>query len=260
MKQRKTIEQLFDDSGVLGFDYENDGACVTWRVTLGSGKMLAQRVVEYDHDWQRVKYFAIPYDDLGAVDSFYEDIVIDFVKFYLDNLREGTGSELSLFDDQASAHDDGLAQMLSFFDKTYGEFLNDVFYWFSVIEETDELVEESDKCEEDSEATARGHLVRKVLDHLSSQHLRFVFSDKGVGYFWRFACALGKIWYSREDVVYGEHGYSVGVPGYGCVDMDDVDAMEALRDAIRVMLAEDGWSLEDRGETLEMLSLGPDDM
>ncbi len=259
MKQKK-IERLINDSGVLGFDFENNEACVTWWVTPGAGKMLARRMVEYDYDWQEVNYFAVPYADLEAVDSLYEDIVIDFVEFYLDDLRAGTGSELSLFDDLASAHDEGLAQMLSFFGKTYGEFLNDVFYWFSVINETDEIVEESDECEEDSEATERGHLIRKVLDHLGSQYLCFDFSDRGVGYFWRFAQARGKIWYSCVDVVYDDRDYFVGTPGYDCVDMDDIDAMEALRDAIRAMLDEDGWILEDCGETLDMLGLGLDDM
>ena len=103
-------------------------------------------------------------------------------------------------------------------------------------------------------------MIRKVLDHLGSRYLCFDFSGRSVGYFWRFAQARGKIWYSCMEVLYDEHSYFVGVPSYDCVDMDDEDAMEALRDAVRAMLDEDGWILEDYGETLSMLGLGVEDM
>lgn len=261
MKQKK-IERLINDSKVLGFDFENDEVCVTWSVTPGEGMMLARRTAEYDWDWYDVEYCAVPYADLDAVDELYDDIVIDFVDFYYDALRTGTAVKWNLFDDLASAHDEGLGEMLSFFGKTYGEFLNDVFYWYGIICEADQIEDEDedDECEEDAETTERNHLVKKVLDHLGDHYLFIDFDDMGVGYYWLFAKANGKIWYSCSDVFYDDYSYFVGTPGYGYVEESDEDAMEALRDAIRALLAEDGWIMEDYGETLDLLGLGLEDM
>ncbi len=258
MKQKR-IEYLINQSGVLGFDFENAQLCVSWDVTPGAGKMLARRTAEDNYNAVDKLYVAIPYADLGAIDDLYDDIVIDFVETNLSELRRGTAVEMSLFDDIASPHDEGLLEMLSFFGRTYGEFMCDVFYWFSVAEEVDYMIEAAEPVFEPYNS-AEDHLVRKVLDHLGEHWLYVSYDASGAGAYWIFAKANGQIWFSTQNVDCFDFGYYMTEPIYGHVDVANEDAMSVLRDAVLTDFMHDEWELEESEGALALLGIDENDL
>lgn len=257
--KRKKIEQLIDESGVLGFDFENDDYSVRWLVTPGGGKMLGRRTIEDDDGLIDEMLVAVPYAYIDLVDELYTDIVIDFVEFYRDDLCYNSATEWNLFDDIASPQDEGLLQMLSFFGKTYGEFLNDVFFWFNVVNEVEEMIGED--CElEYSTLDDDDRLTKKVLDHLGEHYLYIVHDVTGEGAYWNFAKANGEIWFSSMEVDCFDFGYLVYEPVYGHVKISDVDGMAALRDAVLTDLMYESWEMEDSGEALTLLGIDQNDL
>ena len=77
MKHKK-IERLIKESGVLGFDFENDDYSVCWSVTPGEGMMLGKRTIEDGDGLVDEVLVAVPYAYIDLVDDLYADIVIDF--------------------------------------------------------------------------------------------------------------------------------------------------------------------------------------
>lgn len=256
--EQKAIKDLIEKSGVLGFDFENDDVCVTWEVTPGAGMMLARRVADYDDGDYEEECFAVPYAELNSVDALYDDILIDFVEFYFDSLRGGDGDEWNLFSDIASPADEGLREMLSFFGKTYGEFLCRVFFWYGIFIETDELVDEDD-CDE-SELNEDERLVKKVLDRLGERTLDIYYDEMGAGYYWVFTLEHDEIWYSSECYGCSDYGYYIGDPEYGHISIYDADAVFSLSDFIRAQLSLGDYRLEDSGNCLGLLGIELDEI
>ena len=257
--KRKKIEQLINKSGVLGFDFENDDYSVRWAVTLGEGMMLGRRTIEDCDGVVDELHVAVPYDLIDVVDGLYADIVIDFVEFYLDDLRNNTATEWNLFDDIASPRDEGLIEMLSFFGKTYGEFLNDIFFWFGVMNEVEGLLGED--CEFEYAALDEDdRLTKKVLDRLGEHWLYVARGMTGEGAYWTFAKANGEIWFSSMEVDYFDFGFLVYGPVYGHVKISDIHGMGALRDAVLSDFAYESWEMEESGEVLTLLDIDPSDL
>ena len=265
MKQ-KTIKRLVDASGVLGFDFDNDDVMICWRVTPAEGRMLAICTIETeDGVWE--EFFAIPYEDCAACDDLYLDIVQDFVDCYANDLYFGSAGSLALFSDVASKDDDGLIELLSFFGKTYDEFLLDVFFWFSCWLETTILLDEDDDDvdalddEYDEEARATEHLVKSVLRHLGDDML-YVETSETEGVFWEFAHARGEIWYRRMDLELDEENAMIWYSEeFGHFPAEDPDALDALRDAVKGCFQDGDWmSYEVDGDPLAMLNLCLDEL
>ena len=258
MKHKK-IERLIKESGVLGFDFENDDYSICWSVTPGEGMMLGKRTIEDGDGLVDEVFVAVPYAYIDLVDDLYADIVIDFVEFYRDDLCCNSATEWNLFDDIASPQDEGLLQMLSFFGKTYGEFLNDVFFWFNVVNEVEEMIGED--CElEYSTLDDDDRLTKKVLDHLGEHYLYIAHDVTGEGAYWNFAKANGEIWFSSMEVDCFDFGYLVYEPIYGHVKISDVDGMAALRDAVLADFMCESWEMEDSGEALALLGIDQNDL
>ena len=257
--KRKKIKQLIDESGVLGFGYENGDYSVCWSVTPGEGMMLGKRTIEDGDGLVDEVLVAVPYAHVELVDGLYADIVIDFVGFYYDDLCSNSATEWSLFDDIASPQDEGLLQMLSFFGKTYGEFLNDVFFWFGVASEVKEMIGE--ECElEYSVLNEDERLTKKVLDHLGEHYLYVMYDVTGEGAYWNFAKANGEIWFSNSEIECYDFGYMIYEPTYGHVKISDVDGMAALRDAVLTDFMHESWEMEDSGEALALLGIDQNDL
>ncbi len=260
MKQKK-INQLIEKNGILGFDFENDSFSVCWSVTPGAGKMVARRIIEDEDGVTDEFYVDVPYESISAVEDLYDNIVIDFVEFYLDDLRGRGGTEWNLFDDIASPQDAGLLQMLSFFGKTYGEFLADMFFWFGALNEAEGLIAEDEDAEEFAKLDEDERLTKKVLGRLGEHWLYVAYSALGDGAYWRFAKANGQIWFTTIVMEGYEFGCLMSKPIYGHVSLSDIDGMEALRDAVRTdFLAADCWELEESGEALELIGIDPQDL
>ena len=257
--KRKKIKQLIDESGVLGFGYENGDYSVCWSVTPGEGMMLGKRTIEDGDGLADEVLVAVPYAHVDLVDGLYADIVIDFVEFYRDDLYCNSATEWNLFDDIASPQDEGLLQMLSFFGKTYGEFMNDVFFWFGVANEVKEMIGE--ECElEYSALNEDERLMKKVLDHLGEHYLYVMYDVTGEGAYWNFAKANGEIWFSNSEIECYDFGYMIYEPVYGHVKISDVDGMAALRDAVLTDFMHESWEMEDSGEALALLGIDQGDL
>ncbi|MBQ9683906.1 hypothetical protein IJV57_00310 [Candidatus Saccharibacteria bacterium] len=257
--KRKKIKQLIDESGVLGFGYENGDCSVCWSVTPGEGMMLGKRTIEDGDGLVDEVLVAVPYAHVDLVDGLYADIVIDFVEFYYDDLCCNSATEWSLFDDIASPQDEGLLQMLSFFGKTYGEFLNDVFFWFGVANEVKEMIGEEYELEY-SALNEDERLTKKVLDHLGEHYLYVMYDVTGEGAYWNFAKANGEIWFSNSEIECYDFGYMIYEPAYGHVKISDVDGMAALRDAVLTDFMHESWEMEDSGEALALLGIDQNDL
>lgn len=260
MKQ-KSIKQLIDASGVQGFEFDNDETMYAWWVTPGADKMLAKRVIECDDGvWE--DYFAVPYADMDACEELYDEVVFDFVECYAEDLYFGSADTLSLFGDVASKGDDGLLELLSFFDKTYDEFLLDVFYWYGQWVEDMVLSDDDDEDElmldYSPEEAAEEHLVKSVLRHLGDATLCVDYGDDDCVY-WEFAVARGEIWYRRADIEFGVDMFFY-YDEYGHVSLEDPDGMGALRDAVLTCFGGENWYYEEEGDALGILGLKEEDL
>ncbi len=250
--------QLIEQSGVVGFDYNNDDIDVTWKVTPGADKMLALKAVEYDDGAYGEKLFTANYASLDEVDELYDMIVNDFVDFYRDDLRDRNAARWNLFSDIASPRDEGLLELLSFFGKTYDEFLIDVFYWFADSLDVDDFECECDDDEwgDDEDGVSEDdRVVIKVLDRLGKYELDIQNEESGIGYFWSFAKANGEIWYSVTTYSYGEYGYYVDDTQYGHHSLCDGKEMFALRSIIFAQLELSNWKFEDTNSSLGLLGI-----
>lgn len=247
---KETYLWLIERSGVVGFDYNNDDAEVTWKVTPGADKMLALKTVEYDDGAYEEELHMAKYASLDEVEELYDMIVIDFVDFYCDDLCARSAAQWNLFSDVASPHDEGLLEMLSFFGKTYDEFLIDVFYWFANCLEVDDVEYEEDEC-----VSEDGRLVIKVLDRLGDYELDIQNEESGIGYYWTFAKANGEIWYSVTNYSCGESGYCVSDAQYGHHSLSDGKEMFALRAVVFAQLELSDWRFSDTNGSLELLGI-----
>ena len=258
--KKKEIQRLIEESGACGFDFASDDYSACWTVARNGDMLLGWRMIEDEDGMADELLVAISYADAKKVTSLYEDIVIDFVMICSDDLRANTGSDLSLFDDTASPCDEGLIQMLPLFGKTYGEFLNDVFFWFGVWIDVDELL--VDACTPESEVSSEDYrLTKKVLDHLGGEcWLDIVYGATGESYRWDFAVANGEIWYSHA-ADYDVLDCQTRELEYGHVELADAVGMEALRDAVSLDFARyESWELEESGNALALLGLNLSDL
>ena len=256
MKQKR-IKELIENSGVLGFEFDNDKEMYVWEVTPAKGKMLAHRTIESCDDSFRESYFAVPYDDLDACENIYQEMLLDFIGCYAEDLFHGEAGSLALFSDIASRGDDGLMELLSFFDKTYDEFLLDVFYWYGCwVEMTLALGE--DGCKVDPGVMDSIRLTKSVLRHLCEDVLIVDYED-GSAACWELAKANGGIWYRRVSAVdIGDVTFFD--EEYGCFAQDDEDALSALRDNILLSFWEKKWSYEVEGDPLGLLGIDEVDL
>ena len=258
MKQKR-INRLIEESGVLGFEFDNDDAMFTWLVTPAEGKMLAKRIIECDSGGFWEDFAAIPYDDLDACESLYYEVVFDFVECFGDDLSFGTAGSLGLFSDIASKGDDGLIELLSFFGKTYDEFLLDVFFYYSCWLEMQMMLEECDiEVYYDEKAAADESLVKSVLRHLCDTSL-FVEPEEGSGVYWEFAVARGEIWYHRMDMEFDDD-LMFYTDEFGHAPLDDHDAFAALQDAVLTSFGDAHWAYEQEGDALGMIGLKLEDL
>lgn len=233
----------------------------TWEVTLASGKMLARRTVESCDDSFHEDLIAVPYDDIDACEAIYQEILLDFIGCYAEDLFFGDAESLALFSDVASKGDDGLLELLSFFGKTYDEFLLDVFYWYGVwIEAT--LLDGDECCEGcavfNSDEMDDIRLIKSVLRHLSKDSLCIEYGPESCT-LWEFAVANGGIWYRccDADMVDDAMFYC---EEFGCVDQDDPDGMSALRDAVLTCFCEESWYYEEEGDALGLLGIKQEEL
>lgn len=260
MKQKR-VRQLIDNSGVLGFEFDNDKDMYTWEVTPANGKMLARRTIESCDDSFHENLIAVPYDDIDACEAIYQEILLDFIDCYAEDLFFGSAESLALFSDIASKGDDGLLELLSFFGKTYDEFLLDVFYWYGVWVEAKVLEGDSD-CEEcavaDSDESDYIHLVKSVLRHLCEDTLCIEY-DSELCTLWEFAVANGGVWYRRYDTEMVDD-ITFFHEEFGCVMQDDPDGMAALRDAVLTCFCEDSWYYEEEGDALGLLGIKQEEL
>ncbi len=255
MKQKR-IKQLIDTSEVLGFEFDNDEVMYAWKVTPALNKMLAERILESD-DGTYTQYYAVPYVDLEACDEIYNDVVRDFVDCYAEDLSLGTADSLALFSDVASKGDDGLMELLSFFGKTYDEFLLDVFflygYWINV------SVVRDNACSMDNELASDDgeRLIKSVLRHLCDKEMLISFDDRRI--WWRFAIANGEIWYYQLDCELTEDA-DYCYCYYGHFGLDDVGTLAELHDEVLNCLDDDGWDLKMMGNVLGMLGITEEEL
>ena len=260
MKQKR-VRQLIDNSGVLGFEFDNDKDMYTWEVTPANGKMLARRTIESCDDSFHENLIAVPYDDIDACEAIQQEILLDFIDCYAEDLFFGSAESLALFSDIASKGDDGLLELLSFFGKTYDEFLLDVFYWYGVWVEAKVLEGDSD-CEEcavaDSDESDYIHLVKSVLRHLCEDTLCIEY-DSELCTLWEFAVANGGVWYRRYDTEMVDD-ITFFHEEFGCVMQDDPDGMAALRDAVLTCFCEDSWYYEEEGDALGLLGIKQEEL
>lgn len=234
MKQRK-IDELIEQSGNQGFDFENGKTAYYWTVALYDDKMLARRSVLAENDIEpRTKCYAIPYIDMDAIDDLYCEIIYDFVECYAEDMLNGTLADWSVFEDVAGYTDADFQQLLSFFGKTYAEFVADVFLQFAYWQELEELLSGSPRFESPEEK-AEWRLVNRVLQRINgptafiSYYSEF---DEMSGVNWEFAVARGELWYARTEVAMNGGWLYVLDDDYGHFDLNDEDALLALQDVI----------------------------
>ncbi len=257
MKQKR-INQLIEDSGLQGFDFANDSAEVNWVVVLHGDKMLARRTLTTD-DGDSIECFAVPYAYMDETDELYENIIVDFVETCYGVMANGSSEDLGLFRDYAGANDYDLAELLSFFGRDYADFLNDIFFWYSVYQETNALLTDyEDRAgEQISMFSEEERIAQKVIWHLADMDLT-VETDDGAIY-WEFAVARGRIWFHRVDIEVDDDFFCVD-PSFGSIDPEDECAFDALRDAVVADCNDESkLSVEMDEEVLELLDLGLED-
>ena len=222
---------------------------------LGSNVYLLRKYEGYQ--WRYSRHFKSPsYTD-------EDDLALHFggIDCYAEDLFFGSAGSLALFSDIASKGDDGLLELLSFFGKTYDEFLLDVFYWYGVWVEAKVLEGDSD-CEEcavaDSDESDYIHLVKSVLRHLCEDTLCIEY-DSELCTLWEFAVANGGVWYRRYDTEMVDD-ITFYHEEFGCVMQDDPDGMAALRDAVLTCFCEDSWYYEEEGDALGLLGIKQEEL
>ena len=230
MKQKR-INQLIEDSGLQGFDFANEDVEVNWVVALHDDKMLARRTLTTDYD-ECVKCFAVPYALTEETDELYGNIVTDFVETCYGVIAKGAGADLGLFRDYAGPNDYDLAELLAFFGRDYADFLNDVFFWYSVYEETEALLAdcEDQVGEQISMFSEEERLAQKVIWHLAN--IELTISTEDGAYYWEFAGARGRIWFHRVAIEFVDDIFFSLEPSFGSIDPKDECAFSALRDAL----------------------------
>lgn len=251
----KRINQLIEASGLQGFDFANDSVEVNWTVALHDDKMLARRTLTTDYN-EEVECFAVPYAFFEDADELYEEIVVDFVETCFGVMANGSAADLGLFRDYAGANDYDLLELLAFFGRDYADFLSDVFFWYSVYQETDALLAdyEDQAGEQISMFSEEERIAQKVIWHLADMELSVEMND-GVVY-WEFAVARERIWFHRVDIEIDDDYFSVD-PSFGSIDSADECAFEALCDAVMADVNDDSaLSFEVDKEVLDLFDLG----
>ena len=239
MADNTIIKQMLEKADARPFYFGGSNYSYFWRVTEINGEIFAERIhVNHEHISKTYSY-CLAYDKYMR-DGIYTDIVIDFVTFYRNSWYYHT--PCSAFVDVASDEDEELRNILEIFYKKYSDFLNDVLYWYSIVNEADfNEVEDSYTIKAPSELDSDGHLVKNILNRLYAGDPLVIESD-GTVYFWEIVKAHGEIWYKRETQRFRDD-YIYITEEYGHVPLRDVNAMDAIRDAVRSCFFLDGWEL-----------------
>jgi hypothetical protein len=253
---------------VPGFEFENDDIMVAWWMTIGYDQIVAKRVIEYpaenkDEDGEVVEsYYRAKYAKIDACEELYWAMIGNFVDCYAEDWYCGATEGLGLFDDVASADDDGLLNILNLYGKTYGEFINDVIFAFGSYQD------ESLAWDEDlgkpvitrKNSIPKWHLAKQVLSASVEASFTLYFADDSISR-WQFLSLGNKLWYHREDVEYAEGDSIQCSEEYNYFDIDDPDHWGALRDVVIGLFAYgDVEECLELGDPFGLIGVNPDDL
>lgn len=234
------------------FYFGGDNHSYFWRVVEVDGIIYAELAQCVDEECYESYYCCMACDKISR-QLIYEDIIIDFCVYYADGLR--SGKERDVFGETTGGPGDkGLSFILSVFGKEYGDFLRDVFYWFSVVIETEP---NEDGCLEvrSSSLSDNARIAKKVIDRSESNPIVITDNNSSTDYYWWIIKDRDFIWYLRS--VRRMHGEYIFISDeYGCVSQNNVDAVCALRDAVRCPFLSDGAEVIETGVNVdEVLAL-----
>lgn len=238
MVDNAMIKQMLDKAAANPFYFGSDNESYFWRIAVIEDEIFAERA-QCVCGCDDYGYYCCSVDDVQARENMYFDMVIDFATNYCAYWYDNIPSDV--FEETAGPDDAELREILLVFHKKYSNFLNDVMYWFSflieygtneygVYEIANTYVPCSDK-----------QVVKSVLRHLSLSS-PVVINSEDTEYIWQLARANGRIWYRRTTRFYRDD-YIYNTDEYGYVSCDDADAIEALRDAIRLCFFIEGWEI-----------------
>ena len=237
---------MLDKADAQPFYFGGDSESYFWRAAKIEDEIFVQRVQHSDTSTEESYRYCSVYDRNSQLD-IYDDIVIDFVMYFAKSWRKGSGSVEGAFRDVAGEDDTGLADILGVFRKDYAAFLNDVMFWFAVVLDTEPNEDGVTVICEKSCLSERSRVVKHVLDRLALDNPT-VISVGNTMFVWRLISAHDDIWFSKiTSRSYDD--YIFYTEEYGCVEPEDDDAYNALRDSIRGSLMIDGWELIDDDES-----------
>ena len=267
----EAIEKQIQENAGLPFEMDNGAIMMAWDVAVVDDDLFARRTAWLDgkDEDPYIDYFQVSYRSLDAqgnmcADDIYELIVEDFILCYGEDLYCGSANGLSLFGEFAGPEDEGLAEMLDIFMKSYGEFLQDVFLYFGewldeqlIVIEPGELEEPKSPAEVAQIKEAR--LVRKALERYGKDQLELGLPDDSIVR-WTFAKVNGEIWYEREDYWYEDGDVIAYATQYGVVDPKNPDSIDALKDVLFALTAYGGVKKYPTGDPFGLIGISPEDL
>lgn len=237
MVENSTIKQMLEKAGANPFYFGGGDESYFWRVAEIDDEIFAERT-QVVGDCDDCGCYCCYVDDKESRQNMYYDMVIDFAAYYCDYWRNNVPS--NVFDEIAGPGDKELLEILGIFHKKYSDFLNDVMYWFSFLVEYGP--NNNGVYEVESSIVPGGdlHLVKSVLKHLTPEAI--VIDSEDTEYVWQIVDARGEIWYRRMTRYYRDN-YIYITEEYGHVPREDVNAFEALRDAVLSCFVIEGWEI-----------------
>ena len=241
MVDNALIKQMLKKADAHPFYFGGDNHSYFWRVAEICGEIYAERThVDGESNETQASYSYCLAFDKNNREGIYCDIVIDFVMYYRDFWYYHI--ENTAFSDVASCYDEGLLEILDVFNKSYAEFISDVLYWFSISLEVeiDEKLE-TYKFKDPSRLSSNARLAKKVIDRFS-EGVPIVVEVGDTTFLWEAINMRNEIWFKRE--VQRDHGEYIYITDeWGRVPLDDSDALESFRDAVRSCFYIDGWKI-----------------
>jgi len=251
MVDNNVIKQMLEKADAHPFYYGGGDESYFWRAAEIDGEIFAERHQVVDGEVES-SYYHCYSGDFGAKRDLYDGIVIDFVVYYRATWKFRERSDV--FECTAGPEDEGLLEILSVFHRKYASFVNDVLYWFSVVLEVEP--DERGVCEiaVQRKLDADERLVKRVLDRLALND-PIVVAVGDVKYCWQIVKAHGELWFLRSTWLCRDE-YIFFSDEYGHVPLDESDALDALRDAVRDCFSVDNWELIDTDTDVDsMLAL-----